>query len=334
MSNNLKFEKCSDDEWSSLIENSHQSNLFSSIFFLRNSGNKYNLWKVTQGQEIKAGVCLNVDETEKISFENELVIHNGIFFNLDKKRILAKKREDEFQINSFIISNLVSRYDKIFLSLDPSINDIRPFQWYNYNTNSPKFEISIKYTSTLNLSELASQDNQNDENLNLYKDLETVRRYSIRQAKKEKYSVEFSNNAENFLSLYKKFINKISSSSAQDEFETVAKITNQILAQKKGIVSYVFDDTNQLIYSLVVGWDNKKAYYLYGVSSDKNKRPWQGTIGLWTIFKYIVKNTNVRIFDFEGVNSPNRGWFKLSFGGKLENYYQIKYDKSKIYTNK
>lgn len=334
MSNNLKFEKCSDDEWSSLIKNSTQSNLFSRIFFLKNCGNKYNLWKVIQGQEIKAGVCLNVDETQKVSLENDHVIHNGIFFNLDKKRILSKKREDKFQIISFIISNLVSRYDKIFLSLDPSIIDVRPFQWYNYNTNLPKFEISIKYTSTLNLSELQSEDNLNDENLNLFKNLETVRRYSIRQAKKEKYNVQFSNNAKSFLNLYKKFIKKINSSSPQDDFEIVAKITNEILAQKKGVVSYLFDNKNQLIYSLVIGWDNTKAYYLYGVGSDKNSKPWQGTIGIWTIFKYIVKNTNLRIFDFEGVNSPNRGWFKLSFGGDLESYYQIKYDKNKIYTDK
>ena len=44
-----------------------------------------------------------------------------------------------------------------------------------------------------------------DKSLNLYKNLETVRRYSIRQAKKEKYSVNFSNDAENFLILYEKF---------------------------------------------------------------------------------------------------------------------------------
>ena len=49
--------------------------------------------------------------------------------------------------------------------------------------------------------------------------------------------------------------------------------------------------------------------------------------------KFSFFKAKERIFDFEGVNSPNRGWFKLSFGGKLENYYQIKYDKSKIYTH-
>jgi hypothetical protein len=28
--------------------------------------------------------------------------------------------------------------------------------------------------------------------------------------------------------------------------------------------------------------------------------------------------------DLEGVNSPHRGWFKLSFGGTLESYWQVK----------
>ena len=68
----------------------------------------------------------------------------------------VKNEKMNFKLHLYYF-NLVSRYDKLFLSLDPSFTDLRPFQWYNYNTNLPKFEISIKYTSTLNLSELESQ---------------------------------------------------------------------------------------------------------------------------------------------------------------------------------
>ena len=33
--------------------------------------------------------------------------------------------------------------------------------------------------------------------------------------------------------------------------------------------------------------------------------------------RYIVEKLKINKFDFEGVNSPNRGWFKLGFGGDL-----------------
>ena len=33
---------------------------------------------------------------------------------------------------------------------------------------------------------------------------------------------------------------------------------------------------------------------------------------------------SINSIDLEGVNSPNRGWFKLSLGGELNPYYKIK----------
>lgn len=331
MSSKLSFHKCSDEEWDFIVDGSYQSNFFVKSYFLKSSGTKFHLWKIMQGQEIKAGICLNVDDLEKNSIENEFVIHNGIFFNLDKNRILAKRREDEFQITSFVISNLVSKYDEIFLSLDPKVFDVRPFQWHNYNTKGPRFEISIKYTSTLDLSEFNS-DKDEDE-MKIFRNLEPVRRYSIRQAKKEKFEVKFSDDPEKFLDLYQKFYNKNKPDVSQKEIATVSKIIKEVLVQKKGIISYIYDNSENLIYSMVTGWDNTKAYYLYGVGSNEIKKPWQGTAGLWSTFRYIANNNHAKLYDFEGVNSPNRGWFKLGFGGELVSYYQIKYEKRKVYTH-
>ena len=200
MSSKLTFHKCSIEEWDLIVDNSYQSNFFVKSYFLKNSGTKFHLWKIMQGEEIKAGICLNVDDLEKNSIENEFVIHNGIFFNLDNNRILSKRREDEFQITSFAISNLVSKYNEIFLSLDPKVFDMRPFQWHNYNTQDPKFKISIKYTSILDLSEFNSEKDEDE--MKIFKNLEPVRRYSIRQAKKEKFNAKFSDRPEKFLDLY------------------------------------------------------------------------------------------------------------------------------------
>ena len=183
MSNKLIFKKCEIMESDKILYSSKQSNLFCKSFYLESLGQKFHIWKVLQGQEIKAIVCLNVDRSEKRSIENDFVIHNGIFFNIDNNRLLAKKREDQFQITEFIINELVKKYKTIFLSLDPSIVDLRPFQWFNYNKKGPKFNIKIKYTSILDISEMKKQ--KNDEKLKLFKNLEPVRRYSLRQAVKD-----------------------------------------------------------------------------------------------------------------------------------------------------
>jgi len=39
---------------------------------------------------------------------------------------------------------------------------------------------------------------------------------------------------------------------------------------------------------------------------------------------YIAKVKKIKVIDWEGVNSPQRGFFKLSFGGELLPYFWIK----------
>jgi len=51
---------------------------------------------------------------------------------------------------------------------------------------------------------------------------------------------------------------------------------------------------------------------------------YSGTIVLWDALKALEKS-GVSEVDFEGVNSPARGWFKLSFGGDLRPYYEVKW---------
>lgn len=333
MSKKLRFEKCDENDWEHILDNTQQSNIFCRIYFLKNSGSKFHLWKVLQGEEIKAGVCLNVDIDEKNSIENKFVIHNGIFFNIDKKRAISKKIEDQFQITNFVIEELVNNYDKIYLSLDPDVVDIRPFQWFNYNDTGPKFEISIKYTSLLDISEFKTLESKQDDDLELFKNLEPVRRYSIRQALKDNCRVNFSTNLTPFFELYKTFLKENTNNYTDNEFEAITNISRNLIKKNKALITYVYDKKGNLIYSLFVGWDNTKAYYLYGVGSVKHKKSWQGSIGLWSIIKYIARNYNIKLFDLEGVNSPNRGWFKLGFGGDLKSYYQIIYDKTKIHSN-
>ena len=48
----------------------------------------------------------------------------------------------------------------------------------------------------------------------------------------------------------------------------------------------------------------------------------------WLAWSRLFTDHGIKHIDLEGVNSPKRGWFKLSFGGTLENYYSIEYEKS------
>ena len=78
------------------------------------------------------------------------------------------------------------------------------------------------------------------------------------------------------------------------------------------------------IYITVWGWDRHRAYYLYGAGNQWVDLRFKGTICFWDAILWLARVKRVSVIDWEGVNSPKRGFFKLSFGGSLLNYYWIK----------
>ena len=68
----------------------------------------------------------------------------------------------------------------------------------------------------------------------------------------------------------------------------------------------------------------KKETNLFEVcKGDKIKNRLAGTYCAWKSNERCI-NENMNTIDLEGVNSPNRGSFKITFGGYLKNYYNIK----------
>ena len=70
--------------------------------------------------------------------------------------------------------------------------------------------------------------------------------------------------------------------------------------------------------------DNKRAYYLFGANDPEMRSSHTGTAVLWSAF-HILAARGYEEMDLEGINSPHRGWFKLSFGGDIRPYYELLY---------
>ena len=70
-------------------------------------------------------------------------------------------------------------------------------------------------------------------------------------------------------------------------------------------------------------FDNKRAYYLFGANDPQLRDEHTGSAVIWDAFHTLSK-AGIKEVDLEGVNSPRRGWFKLSFGGNLIPYYHVR----------
>lgn len=323
MSKEFTFNKQIDlEEYEKIIEQSPQGNIFCSIKFLDSIKADYQLWNVKQGNETKAVMCFTVSKDKKNIIINDLVIYSGIMFNLDQARLETKKRSDEFKITDFVIKNIIKKYKKIEFQLSPFFKDIRPFQWHNYNKKGKKrFKIDVKYTSHLYYLD----QNLNDfTNTDLYHSMETVRRYDYRNAMKSCANIKNSNNIDKFMDFYIQLMKKQNIILSQKKISHLSISLTKLIRNQIGNLFYVYDKNKIVLYSLFYLADNKRGYYFLGAGDSTKKISWQSTYGHCKILSILQKKLSINSIDLEGVNSPNRGWFKLSFGGELNPYYKIK----------
>ena len=70
--------------------------------------------------------------------------------------------------------------------------------------------------------------------------------------------------------------------------------------------------------------DSKRAYYAYGASDPELRHTEIGTQLMYESFVMLNKEYGVAEVDLVGVNSPQRGGFKMSFGGRLVPYFVVR----------
>ena len=69
-------------------------------------------------------------------------------------------------------------------------------------------------------------------------------------------------------------------------------------------------------------FDNKCAYYLIGANNPAYRKFGVGTFVLYQQIKKSME-LGLRRIDFVGINSPNRGDYKISFNAKSTPYYTL-----------
>lgn len=312
--------------WDDLVRRSPQGTLFSERSYLEWVGCQHHLWWIMQGSEIKAGVCLVVSDDEQHCLLDDLVIYGGILFDLDEKRQLVKRRHDEFQITEFVTEQLAEHYRSIELTLSPQLFDLRPFQWYRYHDEDIyKYALDLRYTSYLDISELRDCVGCEEES-SFFADMETVRRYSIREARKKGGTATRADDGQTLMVYYRQLMERQGDPQSEQKLAAMGRVVHELLGSGRGVVFHVLDSDGNVIYVVMYGWDNKRAYYLFAAGHPDISASWQGTIAHWEVFKYLAQQQGITEIDLEGVNSPQRGWFKLGFGGDLRPYYHVRKD--------
>jgi hypothetical protein len=306
--------------WNKFILNSSSPNILNHSYFL----NAYNADKflIKKNQEVFAGFSIIKKNRNEIKIDDDLLYNPIVYRSFQKKNnpsIINEKLEITDLIANFFIKNNFSGE----IMFDHFTDDIRSFLWKNFEYKKKLFSVSnIKYTSIINILDL---DSENFFNSKFYQNMSVALRQSYKYSiNKKKYKIKEYFNGDILSELIKLTFQR-QNKEINFDINKHIKILKE-LNNEKFIKSFVcLDENGNILSKAVFGINGKAGTFLNGARSGLDKDNDYSLVFLLVNSFYNLKNFFITSIDLEGMNSPQRSFFKNGFGGNLKPYYSIKF---------
>ena len=299
--------------WDALVDGSQQGHVFSKSVFLKSLGVPFTCYVVASPQgELLAGAAILEDGQRMAKAPFAYTPHQGVLFaGLVAQQASQKRLTTEFRITEFLIKSLLEVYPNFNMTLSPFFKDLRPFLWHNHGqVGQPTFQVKHRYTGHVNLHNFALSDF-----------LATVRTVRRQEYKKSPVQIQTSTDLPLFLSLYYQTFERLGLVINPNTLALVPRICEQAMAKGAGYLSAAKIDgrTASMAFFLT---DTRCSYYLFG-ANDPAMRDSNASSKLLLDNMALSAQQCLQRFDFVGVNSPQRGDFKLSFNAELVPYQEV-----------
>jgi len=310
-----------DKKWDDFVDSSDNGTAFVYSEYLNSLQLNIQPYFCYKGQELMAAVLCILSKNGKNIIGHKHVIYDGLIYRNLSFLNHSQRTSEEFKIQKFVADFLMEKYSGIYFKLHPSIRDLRAFSWCNYHSGGAKYLIDVRYTSYLSIKDFPEANKLED--IKAYKNSSVARRQEIRYALKKQVSTKLTKDIDKFILFYKKTMTRQSILIDNDDISDIRKILNALIGSELCLLMESSNNQNKIGSMAVFLLDKKRAYYLFGASDPDMRNEHTGTAILWDSF-HLLSKFGYEEVDLEGVNSPNRGWFKLSFGGSLTPYFHLK----------
>jgi hypothetical protein len=309
-----------DQIWDEFVKLSNQSTIFATSSFLKCYKNIVKLF-IYKGRAVKAAVFFPIfeDNIKQINF----LIHYGILFASETDQTVVKTNISQLEISQFIVENILSAYNEVELSFSPDIVDIRAFLWFNYHHNDKKkYKPYVNYTSFIDISDLFFKRSLTE--TTCFTEIDSKRKKDILLGYDEGLTVNWETNTKILAKHYAQTLLKsgISQSDISDQRSDLIKIVQSLTDSELGFQVTVMRN-NVPSYSIFFSIYKNIACYLFGAGDPNIMQRNDAAFCLWNAFKQ-ASAWGANKVDMEGINSPNRGDYKLRFGGDVTPYYSVK----------
>lgn len=297
------------EEWDTFVQKSSNGTVFSYSDYLHAVNRLTDVWYVMKGEEKKAAVSLMLTSDLKNTMLNDFVVYNGLMFTgSESNKNTAQANAERFSITEFVAEWLPREYRTIEMQLHPSVIDIRPFLWVNYHDKwEDGYYADIRYTSILTNPTLEGMGNSRRQEI----------MYGLRDAIEVVEAEE--SDPYYFVDMYCRMMGYNARSETADYMVNVLLC---LLGCDLGRMFKAYLLTGEIASMSMFVKDNKRSYYLFGANESEFKDRHAGSLCVWE----GIQRMGMEECDMEGINSPNRGHFKTSFGGIVVPYYHLVYN--------
>jgi len=299
--------------WDSFVAGSPHRSIFAYSKFLDSLQVNYALVSCYNNGEIIAGAVIVFEESgSPISKPFPFTQYQGILLADNSRLFLHSRVSHEFKIVEFLIAELEKKFRSFSFCQSWRLQDLRPFQWHNYHhPEKGLLNIELRYTGILDLSGYDDFD----------KYFLTIRTLRKREFKKSSQFLQFdfSTDVELLDILHERTFLRQGIMRSQRQSALLRSISEYALSGGYGKLGLAKFNGVPVSAALFL-YDDRTAYYLFGANDPEFRHVAGGTF----LQMHMIKNAfeaGVGEIDFVGVNSPNRGDFKISLNAMLQPYF-------------
>lgn len=252
-------------------------------------------------------------------FLHDLVVYSGITFakpqaNQNNFQYISENH----QISEYVASVISEIVPAVEFNFHPSVVDMRAWQWFNYDKSlTSSYRVTARYTSTINIE--SPVNNLFDQ---LAPQMGASRRQEYRKSIKYSEIFQSTDSTSNLLDAYLETLTIQNQYRSPIFVECLQHLFCNLLKSNMATCFEILSCKGDFLASSFWIKAQHHAIYFWGSTSTVNRSSSAGTRVILDSIQSLSKQS-ITYFDLEGVNSPKRGWFKLSLGSNLVPYYCV-----------
>jgi hypothetical protein len=302
----LAAERMTASDWNRFVDRSPEGSVFCRAEFLDALGVSWDAVTVGEGSRRIAAVVLRDAAGIPLPAPFPFTLYHGLLCDEELARSPVHRRVPETLALTAQLIDRLSPDGRISLCLHPSFQDLRSVSWYNYHRPElGQFRIDLRYTGCLDLETLGSFDE-------FLGSVRSVRRQEFRRAS-SRFAVETSTDLELLDRLHELTFARQGLARPAHEARLLRSIAEAALSYDFGEVTVARAEDGRPASAALFLRDTKAAYYLVAANDPDFRNAGTSSLLLMDGVRRAFAR-GLRAVDLVGMNSPNRGDFKASFG--------------------